>query len=93
MQTPEEIPELSEQEIIPDKPSVRTSSRNRKQIIRFENNPDTYTATLQYHQCQKFYNNKSKKKFFKAYKAEVVEQISSSENPRLGEHPTIPEKK
>ena len=42
MQTPEEIPELSEQEIIPDKPSVRTSSRNRKQITRFEDNPDTY---------------------------------------------------
>ena len=36
MQTQEEIPELSEQEIIPDKPAVRTASRNRKQITRFE---------------------------------------------------------
>ena len=67
MQTKEEIPELSEQEIIPDKPTVRTSSRNRKQITRFEDNPDTYNAILQHHQCQKYYNNKSKKKFLKAY--------------------------
>ena len=52
MQTPEEIPELSEQEIIPDKPSVRTSSRNRKKITRFEDNTDTYNATLQHHQYQ-----------------------------------------
>ena len=66
MQTPEKIPELSEQEIIPDKPSVRTSSRNRRQITRFEDNPDTYNATLQHHQHQKYYNNKSKKKLLKA---------------------------
>ena len=89
MQTPEEIPELSEQEIIPEKPAVRTSSRNRKHITRFEDNPDTYNSTLQHHQCQKYYNNKSKKKLLKAYKAEVVEQRSTSENPQLGEDPTI----
>ena len=41
LQTQEKIPELSEQEIIPDKPTVRNSSRNRKHITRFEDNPDT----------------------------------------------------
>ena len=66
MQTQEEIPELSEQEIVPDKPTVRTPSRNRKQITRFEDNPDTYNSTLQHHQCHKHYNNKSKKKLLKA---------------------------
>ena len=84
MQTPEYIPESSEQDIIPDKPTVRTSSRNRKQITRFEDNPDTYNETLQHNQCKKYYNNKSKKKLLKAYKAEVVEPRIASENPQLG---------
>ena len=35
MQTAEQIPELSEQDVLPGKPKVRTSTRNRRQIRRF----------------------------------------------------------
>ena len=40
IQTSEEIPELSEQDVLPGNVQLRTSSRNRKQITIFEDNPD-----------------------------------------------------
>ena len=66
IKTSEEIPELTEQDVLPGNSQVRTSSRNRKQITRFEDNPDTYNSTLQHHQCQSYYNHKSKNKLVKA---------------------------
>ena len=72
LQASEEIPELSEQDILPNKPPVRTSSRNRKQITRFEDNPETYNSTIQHRQRQNYYNKKSKKKLIKAFKVEVL---------------------
>ena len=84
IKTSEETPELSEQDVLPGNSQVRTSCRNRKQITRFEDNPDTYNSTLQHHQHQSYYNKKSKKKLVKAYKAEVFLPRSISDNPQLG---------
>ena len=41
IQTSEEIPELSEKDVIPDSAPARTSSRHRKQITIFEDSPGT----------------------------------------------------
>ena len=89
IRTSEEIPELSEQDVLPGNAQVRTSSRNIKQITRFEENPDTYNTTLKHHQCQSYYNKKSKKKLVKAYKKEVLLPRSISDKPQIGEYPTI----
>ena len=75
IQTSEEIPELSEQDLLPANAQVISSSRNRKQITRFEYNPDTYNSTLQHHQCQNYYNKKSKKKLVKAYKVDIFQTM------------------
>ena len=81
IQTSEEIPELSEQDVLPGNVQVITSSRNRKQITRFEDNTDTYNSTLQHCQCQNYYNKKNKKKLVKTYKAEVLLPRSISATP------------
>ena len=54
--------QLEEQDILPQEHSnVRTSSRIKKRVTRFEEDPETYNCTMQSLKCQNYYNKRSKK--------------------------------
>ena len=77
MQSPSEIPELLDQQTQPStmNPVIRTSNRTRKNITRYEEDPDTYATTLYSLQRQRQFNQRKKKALMKAFAAEVIAPV------------------
>ena len=68
-------------------PVIRTSKRTRKNITRYEEDPETYATTLYSLQRQRQFNQRKKKALMKAFAAEVIAPVQEF-NPRPGEDPT-----